>query len=85
VKQSKNNGSIKEIAIALFNRDVGRSLPLGMGPCDEYGMKGLCGPDCPDYSRNDYCVDEASVFDDEEDDLALDDDRYLWVPEFDDQ
>jgi hypothetical protein len=30
-------------------------------------------------------VDEASVFDDEEDDLALDDDRYLWVPEFDDQ
>ena len=45
---------------------------------------------CPDrddcMSECDFMYDdEESVFDDEEYDLAFDDYRYLWVPEFDDQ
>lgn len=49
--------SIQTLATAIFNKDKGKVLPLSMSICEEYGMQGLCGEECPDYGSKEECLE----------------------------
>jgi hypothetical protein len=54
--------AIQKLATALFKRDKGKVLPLSMSVCEEYGMQGLCGNDCPNYGCKTECLENSDYF-----------------------
>ena len=57
-KESRGNGCsrpIERLAKAIFEKDKGTVLPVSMTICEEYGMQGLCGTNCPSYGCKGEC------------------------------
>ena len=50
---------IQKLTDAIFEKDKGTILPIDLSTCYEYGMRGLCGEDCPDFGSKIECLDTA--------------------------
>jgi len=51
-----SDDTIQKLTDAIFEKDKGTVLPIDLSTCYEYGMRGLCGKDCPDYESKEECL-----------------------------
>lgn len=45
-----------------MNNKYSKNLPVSMTTCEEYGMKGLCGKECPDFGSKYECGDDEELY-----------------------
>ena len=52
-----SDDAVQKLTDAILEKDKGTVLPIDLSICYEYGMKGLCGKDCPDYGSKEECLE----------------------------